>query len=311
VNERGFRHEVLFYADDDEFLEGAIPFLRDAIEAGGRSLVAVRRSRSELLRGELDADAGLVEFVDMEMAGRNPARIISVWQDFLAQTAGSSAPVRGIGEPVWPGRDPAELDECRRHEALLNLAFGRAREWSLLCPYDSAALDDAVLDAALESHPHAIRHGTGRPSAEWVGWDHDCTPFAGRLAKPPADATAIEFGRDGLAGVRKLIANEAMRAGLADGGASDMVTAVSELAANSVLHGGGHGWLRVWREPAALLAEAQDAGTIGQPLVGRSRPGVAQPGGRGLWLVNQLCDLVQIRSGADGTRVRLRMSLPE
>ena len=28
-------------------------------------------------------------------------------------------------------------------------------------------------------------------------------------------------------------------------------------------------------------------------------------GGRGVWLANQLCDLVQIRSGAAGTVVRL------
>jgi hypothetical protein len=31
--------------------------------------------------------------------------------------------------------------------------------------------------------------------------------------------------------------------------------------------------------------------------------------GRGLWLANQLCDLVQIRSGAGGTRVRLQMAV--
>ena len=32
-----------------------------------------------------------------------------------------------------------------------------------------------------------------------------------------------------------------------------------------------------------------------------------QPGGYGLWLANQLCDLVQIRSLPAGTAVRLHM----
>jgi anti-sigma regulatory factor (Ser/Thr protein kinase) len=34
-------------------------------------------------------------------------------------------------------------------------------------------------------------------------------------------------------------------------------------------------------------------------------PPLSDEGGRGLWLANQLCDLVQIRSGENGTVVRL------
>ena len=33
--------------------------------------------------------------------------------------------------------------------------------------------------------------------------------------------------------------------------------------------------------------------------------------GRGLWLANQLCNLVQIRSSPEGTTVRLHMRLDE
>ena len=44
-------------------------------------------------------------------------------------------------------------------------------------------------------------------------------------------------------------------------------------------------------------------------MVGRVRPEVTQLGGRGLWLANQLCDLMQIRSGSGGTRVRLQMAI--
>jgi anti-sigma regulatory factor (Ser/Thr protein kinase) len=35
----------------------------------------------------------------------------------------------------------------------------------------------------------------------------------------------------------------------------------------------------------------------------------SQEGGRGLWMANQVCDLVRIRSGATGTAIRLHMSL--
>jgi anti-sigma regulatory factor (Ser/Thr protein kinase) len=59
----------------------------------------------------------------------------------------------------------------------------------------------------------------------------------------------------------------------------------------------------VWRDGDALVCEVRDRGQLGDPLAGR-RPTPEQPDGRGLWLVNQLCDLVQLRSSASGTVVR-------
>lgn len=304
----GFSHHVLFYADDEEFLEATVPILRAGLETGEPSLVAVRRSRSELLRSELGEDGEEVEFVDMEVVGRNPARIIPVWRDFIGR-AGPGLAVRGIGEPVWPGRDAAELEECRRHERLLNLAFGRGREWTLLCPYDSAGLDDEVLQLAYESHSHARCHGSLIESPAWSGDGSRYAPFEGALPPPPDDATALEFEREELSSIRELVGHETAVASLPAERGSDLVAAVSELAANSVIHGGGRGTLHVWREPGAFLAEVHDRGTIEQPLVGRLRPGLEQEGGRGLWMVNQLCDLVQIRSGPEGSGIRLRMNL--
>jgi anti-sigma regulatory factor (Ser/Thr protein kinase) len=87
------------------------------------------------------------------------------------------------------------------------------------------------------------------------------------------------------------------------------VLAVHELATNSLRHGGGRGTLRVWREPGALICEVSDRGRIDQPLVGRERPLGGQIGGRGLWLVNQVCDLVQIRCFPTGNAVRLHVRL--
>jgi anti-sigma regulatory factor (Ser/Thr protein kinase) len=65
--------------------------------------------------------------------------------------------------------------------------------------------------------------------------------------------------------------------------------------------------ITTWVRPDAVLVEFSDNGTITAPLVGRLRPGVRSYGGRGIFLVNHLCDLVQIRSGATGTRVRVTM----
>jgi anti-sigma regulatory factor (Ser/Thr protein kinase) len=276
---------------------------------GEPSLVAVTRGKTELLRGELGDEAARVEFLDVEAVGYNPARIIPVWRDFLDRTAVAGTPVRGIGEPVWPGRDKAELDECHRHESLLNLAFAGEREWTLLCPYDSNALDDDVLESARKCHPQALVDGVRAKNPVWPGSADGYSPFEGSLPVAPGDSIALAFGREDLAAVRELIGGEAALSSLRGDRRLDIVVAVNELATNSVLHGGGSGTLRVWRERGALVAEIHDRGWIEEPLAGRLRPGLAQESGRGLWMVNQLCDLVQIRSGQEGTAVRLHMNL--
>ena len=50
--------------------------------------------------------------------------------------------------------------------------------------------------------------------------------------------------------------------------------------------------------------EVSDHGRLDNPLAGRQRPKPLQIGGRGLWIVNQFCSLVQVRSLKEGTVVR-------
>ena len=60
---------------------------------------------------------------------------------------------RGIGEPIWASRRPAEILECQQHEQLLNTAFDDGPGWSLLCPYDTTTLPEAVIARAHDTHP--------------------------------------------------------------------------------------------------------------------------------------------------------------
>jgi anti-sigma regulatory factor (Ser/Thr protein kinase) len=83
--------------------------------------------------------------------------------------------------------------------------------------------------------------------------------------------------------------------------------AVTEVAGNSVRHAGGRGVLRVWREGNALICEVRDRGRIEDPLVGRERPVPGQESNFGLWLANQFCELVQVRSFPTGSVVRLHV----
>ncbi|HVD86260.1 MAG TPA: sensor histidine kinase [Solirubrobacterales bacterium] len=306
MKHEGFQHEALIYDGSEEYLAGTVPFLRGALAAGEPSLVAVGPEQTKLIEGELGPDAESVEFVDMRELGRNPAWIIPFWRDFVDENGGR--PVRGIGEPIWSARGPAALEECQRHESLLNIAFAPAPGWSLVCPYDAGSLSDEVLEKVASSH-HLVAHGAEMRESPSFDPHRDC--FAGELPPPRVRVQSRGFALADLSELRSWVASVAERAGLEPGAVADLVIATNELAANSVMHGGGTGTMRLWSEDGNLLAEVEDRGRIEEPLVGRLRPGLTQEGGRGLWLANQLCDLVQIRSGDAGTVVRLHLAARE
>jgi len=298
----GFQHQALIYEGADEYLAGTIPFLRDGLEAGEPALVAVCRARARLLEGELGREAERIRFLPIEEVGRNPALLVSLWRDFVDRSGGRS--VRAVGEAVGSRRSPAALAECRRYDALLNLVFGRAPTWSLLCPFDARALPDDELEAAARSHRLISREGQTEASA---AFEQEPDTLGGQLPSPAESPEVVRFGLEELSEVRRRVAAAGERVGMDPRGVADLVTAASELAANSVIHGGGSGTVRLWHEGGSLLAEVEDHGRIEEPLVGCLRPGLEQEGGRGLWLVNQLCELVQIRSGDGVTVVRLHV----
>jgi anti-sigma regulatory factor (Ser/Thr protein kinase) len=304
-----FHHEALFYSGADGFLEGVLPFVDDALAAEEPVLVAAARDKIDLLRHALGRDAGRVSFEEMPRLGSNPARIIPAWHRFLNENGSAHRSVRGVGEPIWPGRSAAELTECQRQERLLNLAFGGGTAWRLLCPYDLHSLDDQVIEASRCSHPFVAEDGQSRASGSYPPVDAATGPFDGSLPPPPAEAAELHFTDRELGALRQLVLEWASAFELSCERTEHLILAVTELASNSVRHGGGSGTMRLWREEDTLLVEIRDRGHIEEPLAGRIRPSPAQATSRGLWLVNQLCDLVQIRSAPGRTVVRVHMHL--
>ena len=113
---------------------------------------------------------------------------------------------------------------------------------------------------------------------------------------------------DDLRPVRRLVDGHAVRAGLPDERAANLVLAASELAANTLRHTSAGGTVQVWRTEDEILCQIQDRGWITDPLAGRRRSAPDERG-HGLWVVNQVCDLVELRTGQGGTTVRMHMSL--
>ncbi|MGI8794519.1 MAG: anti-sigma factor RsbA family regulatory protein [Acidimicrobiales bacterium] len=301
-----FRHEALFYRGLSDFLAQTVAFVREGVDAAEAVLVAVAAHKIEAMRAALGAEASSVTFVDMSQLGVNPARIIPAWVDFLDEVpAGQGA--RGIGEPITADRPPLEIDECLLHERLLNVAFEDGRPWRLACPYDLDALAPSVVDGARDAHPSVIEAGTVARSARYV--PSEAVGLDVPLPDPPVDAAQLLFNATMLVGVREVVQDAAGAAGLGLAKSADLVLAASEAATNSVRHAGSEGVLRIWIDDRGLNCEISDAGRIDERLVGRIRPDLDAEGGRGLWLINQLCDFVQVRSSGAGTTVRMQMRL--
>jgi anti-sigma regulatory factor (Ser/Thr protein kinase) len=305
-----FRHDALMYAGEVDFVRQVSAFIRDGVEAGEPTLVVVSAEKIAALREALGSDAPSVQFADMGLVGDNPARIIPAWQSFLEEHAVEGRQVRGVGEPISAARNAAELIECQRHESLLNLAFAESGPWWLICPYDTTALDPVVIDEARRSHPGVIESGLTKLSADYRGLAAISDPFDQPLPQPTVPVSEFPFDASRLADLRVHARKHAVAAGLSGDRASDFVLAVSEVATNSVRHATGSGVVRIWTEPAALVCEVRDEGQITLPLVGRRRPAPDQGGGYGVWLVNQLCELVQVRTEPTGNIVRMHMRRP-
>jgi anti-sigma regulatory factor (Ser/Thr protein kinase) len=294
-----FEHLALFYRGDAEYLDGVVPFLLEGLDRGQAVAVAVPGRNLMLVEKALEDLADEVRLIDMERAGRNPGGILpGVLYAFADAHPG---PVRIVGEPIWAERTPEEYPACVQHEALINRAFA-GRDLTVLCPYDSAELKPAVLADAERTHPELRDSCGGWPSPRY---DPMAVLTDYNLPLPaPAAAAEFRFDLTLLAAARAFAETWSARYGLRHPRRGDLVLAASELCTNSVLYAGGEGVLRLWREPAQVVLEVCDRGTVTDPLAGRVPAPSGRPGGRGLVLVNRLADLVRMHRALGGTRVR-------
>lgn len=300
----GLVHRAYLYEDPDDYVRAVSGFVLEGVESGDPVLVAVPRPQLRRLLPALRAHAHAIEFRNMEEVGRNPARIIPFVTDFLARHRGRH--VRFVGEPIWHGRSESEITEGVRHEALLNVAFANAVA-TILCPYDAAGLAGAGALAGC-THPELTCRDATPRSHEYrdpleVYAAHD------RLLQPPSGRVTARIVSPDLRSLREWVQDQARAAALPSRRTKDLVLAANEAVSNTLVHAEGRGVARIWLGGGEIVCEIADHGRIDDPLAGRRAPGIERLGGRGLWLINHLCDLVELRSGEDGTMLRLHMAL--
>lgn len=299
-----FLHIGMFYAGDRDYVSGTMDYIRAGVAAGEPVMVAVPTGNLKLLRAELgDLDGGAVQTFDMTVAGRNPGRILPAVLLAFAE-AHPGRRVRIIGEPIWAGRSVLEYPACVQHEALINAAFA-GREASILCPYDIGSLSSGALDDARRTHPVLESLGRQTDSDDYADPVALAAEFNTPLPPRPPDARLRVVGRGSLPELRGVAGREGAAAGLSSSRVADLTLAVNELATNTIVHAGTTGEVAFWSEDGQVVCEVSDLGRLTDPLAGRLRVPVDQPGGRGLVLVQQVCDLVRVYAHPGGTTIRI------
>jgi anti-sigma regulatory factor (Ser/Thr protein kinase) len=303
-----FRHEAALCSGDDDTLATTLDHLRGGLDAGASTTLVAPAARTTRVRRALGAQGQRVRFQAIEEFGRNPARLIPFWADQVTASASAGQPLCGVSEALEPASGLDLITEFGLNESLVNVAFEAGPEWTLFCPYDVNAHREETIRFVRAHHPFITENGSTRANPSY----RPDSSFGADLSDPPAYAEAIAFGADELPRLRRMALERAQASGFRER-AHDFMLAVSEIATNSIRYGGGSGSLTLWDEDGELVCDVSDAGQITDPLVGRvrpySRPGGA--GGAGIWIANRLSDLVQIRSGEDGTRVRIHLDRGE
>lgn len=291
------QHDALPYSGHDGFVPAAAGVMRDGLDR--RTVPVVLADQREIagVRSALGRRGRDVVGVDMSVAGRNPARVLPTLQHLLEDHPDRL--LSCVTEPVR-ATDPAPVvGEVELHELLLGLPAFHGWKCRLTCVYDEDGLPARIVEMIESAHRDQRLDRVRRLER------------ARAESLPPRPMYSQELGvdRTTLSALRGFVHRRAEEAGLGDERVDDLVYAVNEVVTNSICHGEGRARVSVWTEDSAVVCEVRDRGWIRDPLAGRLAPRPGTMTGRGLWLVNQLCDLVQLRSSPAGTTLRMRVDI--
>lgn len=298
----GLVHEALMYRGRAELQEAARDFARAAAVAQEPMMVAVPRANLEWLQVALAGERIEVRFEDMNEIGRNPSCLLAMIQEWVDEHDGRA---RVISEPMWPGRTYAETAECLRHEALLNYALAGTQA-TVLCPYDAEHLPASVLQGAELTHPRLRDRSGSRRSERFADPLHVWRGERWPLGEPVEPISEHMFVGD-LRSLRRAVIDDPRLRGLSRERRDDVVFVVNEAATNVLRYGDGRATARIWHDGRSVISEVSSDAAIADVLAGRRRPPPDAPSGRGLWLINQMCDLVELRCGGEGTTLRMHV----
>lgn len=297
---QGLLHEGCIYGSDEELAERCVPFVQDGL---GRSEAVVFFATEPARQVVLDAlgpdRERLALVLGSDDAWRTGHRMLLFWDQMFTRLSGEGRPWRVLAEPAWlAGTDGRPW---HRFESVVNEVYSSLPCYSL-CLHDRRRLPDDALAEVARTHPVLCAGGHRHHSpaytdpAEYVPTQEPAwTPVpAGAVRVAVADAS------EGRAAVTSTVLDQGL-----DDRLDDVAVAVTEIVVNAV-EAGGRPVVSAWGTPDGVVIEVADGAGGGiDPLAGYRPPGQVEETGRGLWLARALADDAAVRSGPDGSAVRM------
>ncbi len=311
--ESAFVHQACIYDSGEEFLAMAIPFVRAGLVLDEPVLVATTAANLQLLGDALSADADQIDFAETAYFGRRPPQRVAAFHRYWQRHATSyHRHVRILAEPVWAGRSDRQVRAWQRMESALNVVLLGTNIW-MICPYDARTVDQAILRAARQTHPSRVDGRQIRPSGEFVdpvafARACDATP----LPNPPADTPLFPVTSVAdLAGVRRFVSTRAAAHGLSGERVKLLVYAASEVAGYLLEQDSERLKISLWMSVGQIVCQiTAHAGQAGDAFAGLRPPALEYQPGDGLWLAQQVCELLEVRVNRAGCTIHLQVHGP-
>jgi anti-sigma regulatory factor (Ser/Thr protein kinase) len=301
---RGLDHDLLLYDDNATFAKELAAFFGDDPTPWDQHIVIAPRDRflafADLVPEVAD---GVVHIDAAEWYGR-PVSALSRCRQLLRRHRDASR-VRIVGDVAIGHDDCVEWARC---ESAINEVFADFPV-SILCSYHSD-VPRAVVDRARQAHPAVVESGVRFPNVSYR--EPAVLVPELRLDLPvPTGRPVVDVDLPAaLSAVRREIEQAAQRARYGEAAIHDFLVAVTELATNALVHGGGAGRLQVWCDHRALHCEVNDEGPgLRDVLAGYRPPALDSVGGAGLWATRHLVDRLELLANEPhGVRAVARLS---
>ncbi len=292
------RHNAFIYSSASEYVSFALAFAREGLEAGDAVILANTRPRLATMREALGEDASRVTLLDVNQIYTRPTRAIAAYFGALSQHLSVASSVRAIGEiQLGP---PEDWRRWMAYEAASNLSYCHLPAW-VVCTYDTDVLPDPILESVWRTHTAVwSENWQASPSFEDPReLVRELTP----AAEPLGGLVTLPW-TDDVEHLREMVGRALAAANTPAERALEMLLAVTEIATNAMIHGGGIAAVRTCQVAGRFVCEVVDYGAgFDDPAAGYIVP--RESIGTGLWVARQLLWRLEFFHAPDGFTARL------
>src|SRR3954447_6623768 len=149
------RHTALIYDYDEQMVARVAPYLADALTSGAPAFACLRQDNWVMLHEQLGAAADEVSYTDCDAFYTSPMAALATYDAEIQRSeAAAKRPAAVVGE-LPRALAEREWREWSGYEALLNHSLARHRA-SVFCVYDSRAVSERLIEAAVRAHPMLV-----------------------------------------------------------------------------------------------------------------------------------------------------------